>query len=346
MDLEGGELVLAEGVAPGPTPPPGSGLRTVYGVVKDSNGAPIAGANVRVSWDAGGARATGRRGEEALTTSDEDGFFKADVPRDAMVTITTGGAQGFAVGSTTSAPQDTGKKVSLFLARLPNVPAPGATAGRELARVAYQAFIVEAWRQAEQAARSAIERDRDNALAGAVLASCFAFYGVNDRDQAKLERAREWAQSVLDMDPRMGLAHNAMGLYLYGTGNRSGAETAFRTAVKLDARLDVAGANLGQIYLDSGRYADAERAYRQAIRARPESAVPYNGLAQVLIKRGRPRAAVQAALDAISRYPSQDAYLGRFYQNLAAALRDAGERPAAREADTRAAALGAGGGPY
>jgi tetratricopeptide (TPR) repeat protein len=340
--LVGEELVLVQGVAPTPPPSPGSGTRTVYGMVKDSAGTPVAGTGVRMAWEGGASRGAGRGGaapEATLATSDEDGFFKAAVPRLATVTISAGGVGGFGVVSTTSSPDDDGKKVSLFLPR----SSAAANAAQELARVAYQAFLVEEWKEAEHSARSALQQDPRCSLAQAVLANALAFRGVNDSDRASLASARQWAQAAVEANPRMALAHNALGLVLYGSGDKGGAEVAFRAAAQLDPGLGVALSNLGQVYLDFRRYDRAEAAFRQSIRARPDSAVPYNGLAQVLTAQGRERAreAVRAALDAISLYPLRDAYLGRFYLNLAAALHADGRKSAAREAEARAAILGA-----
>ncbi len=355
MDLEGQALVLVDGVAEGrnaftETDPTQSDTRMVYGVVKDSDGRPLPGATVRVAWTGGTARgvAKGRPAkQEFFATSDEDGFFKAEVPRDAIVTLSTGGTRGLGVGTVTSSPEDAGKKVSLFLPFLQGLgqgpvgtPPPTAAEAQELAKVAYQSFLVEQFEEAETAARNAVARDAHNALAQAVLANCLAVHGVNNRNGEKLGSARKWAQAALSTDPQMGLAHNAMGLALYGSGEIEGAQNAFLKARQLQPNLSVAGANLGQIYYEIRQFQRAEKAFRDAIRARPEAAVPHNGLAQVLLAQGRAKEAVRSALDAISRYETQDRYLGLFYVNLAVAIQDSSGRPSALEAVARAKSLG------
>jgi Flp pilus assembly protein TadD len=359
MDLEGQALVLVDGVTQERTDFASGSLarpsaRTVYGVVKDSDGRPLAGASVRVAWSGATARgpsAGGAHGQELNATSDDDGFFKAEVPAEATVTISTGGTRGFGVGTVTSSPDESGKKVSLFLPLLktpltaepahgPAGPPSAAGEPRELAKVAYQSFLVEQFEEAEAAAGNALARDSGNALAQAVLANCLAVQGVNHRDGGKLATARKWAKTALDADSQMALAHNALGLVLYGSGDTQGAETEFLKAQGLEPNLGVAGANLGQVYYETRQFQRAEKAYRDAIRSRPGAAVPYNGLAQVLLAQGRPREAIRAALDAISRYETQDRYLGLFYVNLAVAIQDDRGRPSALEAVARAKALG------
>ncbi len=340
MDIQGGELVLVDDLGAAPVRP---AARTVYGVVKDSSGSPIPRAPVRLAWDSGASRAlAGGAARETRATSNDKGFFKADVPREAVVTITAGGIHGYGVAAATSSARDEGKEINLFLT------SPAENEAQGLARVAYQSFIVGDWDGAERAGRNAIQKDARNLLAGAVLANCFAFHGVNDRDPARLADGRKWAEWVLTEASGtartlpLALARNALGLSSYGTGDKAGAAREFRTATELDSRLAIVDSNLGQVYLEWGQYADAERAFRSAIRTEPRNAVPYNGLAQVLIRLGRPQEGVDAALDAISRYHVPDTYLGKYYRTLAAALQNAGEKSAAREASARAASLGAG----
>jgi tetratricopeptide (TPR) repeat protein len=355
MDLEGQELVLVGGVAAdrsalSAAQPSRLGTRTVYGVVKDSDGRPLAGVSVRVAWSGGLSRSAVRGSatpQELLVNCDEDGFFKAEVPSDATVSLSTGGTPGFGVETVRSSPDDAGKKMSLFLPALqaavgqgPARPPSPADEAQELAKVAYQSFIVEQFQEAEAAATKALARDSRNALAQAVLANCLAVRGANNRDAEALGNARKWAQAVLMAEPQMALAHNAMGLVLLGFGDLRGAQAEFLKAQAIEPNLSVAGANLGHVYYQMRQYPLAERAYRNAIRARPEAAVPYNGLALVLLAEGRPREATKAALGAISRYETQDQYLGRFYVNLAVALQDDHGKPSALEAVARAKSLG------
>jgi tetratricopeptide (TPR) repeat protein len=222
---------------------------------------------------------------------------------------------------------------------LPSLPTTSIQA-QELAKVAYQTFLVEDFEDAQKAARSALELDRDNGLAQAVLANCLAVEGVNKSDATKLAAAKEMSQKLIQSHATMALAHNAMGLALIGAKDVKGAQKEFSAANSLDPTLGVAGANLGYTFFQLKQLKDAEKAYRAAIKARPEAAVPYNGLAQVLLAQGDAGDAVKAARNAISRYELRDVYLASFYVNLAVALFQDGKRDQALEAVARAKSLG------
>jgi Tfp pilus assembly protein PilF len=224
-------------------------------------------------------------------------------------------------------------------AALPSLPTTSVQA-QELAKVAYQTFLVEDFDDAQKAARSALELDLDNGLAQAVLVNCLAVEGVNKSDATKLATAKEMSQKLLQGHPTMALAHNAMGLTLVGAKDVKGAQKEFASANALDPTLGVAGANLGYTFFQLKQLKDAEKAYRAAIKARPEAAVSYNGLAQVLLARGDAGDAVKAARNAISRYELRDVYLASFYVNLAVALFQDGKRDQALEAVARAKSLG------
>jgi Tfp pilus assembly protein PilF len=224
-------------------------------------------------------------------------------------------------------------------AALPSLPTTSVQA-QELAKVAYQTFLVEDFDDAQKAARSALELDRDNGLAQAVLANCLAVEGVNKSDATKLATAKAMSQKLIQSHPTMALAHNAMGLALVGGKDVKGAQKEFASANALDPTLGVAGANLGYTFFQLKQLKDAEKAYRAAIKARPEAAVPYNGLAQVLLAQGDAGDAAKAARSAISRYELRDVYLASFYVNLAVALLQDGKRDQALEAVARAKSLG------
>jgi Tfp pilus assembly protein PilF len=436
-DLKGEALTLVRGekmaVNPeaerAPAPPE---TRTVYGLVKDSNGLALGGVDVRLNWVAGaprGASAAGAAPNELRAVTDEDGFFKAEVPARATVEVAAGGSGAYGANRVQVSPQEGGKKVSLFLPTAalvamvperspvgsappappevpqtstaapatetpvepppgtpaqPPVEAPAATPveppvespigapvetpivkpaetppatpeipkppspalqAQELAKVAERSFLVEEFDQAEEAARGALDLDPQNALAQAIVANCLAVYGVNRSDTAKLAASRAMASDILTGNPRVALAHNALGLALYGSGDIEGARKEFSAARELDPELSVANANLGQTYYTLKKLKDSEKAYRAAIKARPDAAVPYNGLAQVLLAQNRAGDAVKASREAISRYELRDVYLGSFYVNLAVALFQDRKREEALESIARAKALGVAANP-
>jgi tetratricopeptide (TPR) repeat protein len=137
--------------------------RVIYGVVKDSNGAPLPGATVSVAVPAGAARAlvhesSGARpaaaAAETKVTTDEDGFFKVEgLPADAEVKITASLAN-YMVRTVTSPAAENGRKISLFL------PAQGAApAAASRATATADAAAAEARAKAEADARKRAEAE-------------------------------------------------------------------------------------------------------------------------------------------------------------------------------------------
>jgi Tfp pilus assembly protein PilF len=388
--------------------------RMVYGVVKNGDGMPLRDATLSISVNGPPSRAATLAGQTRpaapapaapLTVkSDEDGFFKFDgLPGDGVVQIRAQ-MTGYTDKTMTAGPQDTGKKMSIFLARVPAavavvlpppppvrpaptpVPAPVQPPLRppvvpavqpapvaappppapapapvpapvpvptvrpappppspferatELARVAYQSFLVEQFADAELAARAALDIDGGHPLANAVLGNALGFMAMNDR--SKLPEARAHAELALRRDPNLALAHNSLGLIDYIAANYDDAQREFLRATQLDDTLSVAHANLGQIYYNQKKFGDAEKAYRAAIKARPDNAIPYNGLALVLTEQRKYGDAAKAVRDAISRYELRDPNLGAFYVNLAVALYSQGRLDQALEAVARARQLG------
>jgi tetratricopeptide (TPR) repeat protein len=227
----------------------------------------------------------------------------------------------------------------------PVVVAKPANSGHELAKVAYQAFLVEDFAQAESSARAALEAAPDEAWASAVLANVLAVDGINHKRTEKIAAADEAASRALKLEPNLPVARNARGLVLLGRGDSAGAQREFAAAVAVNPALGPAHANLAYVQLQQKQYKDAEKSYRAAIRASPDNAVPYNGLAQVLLEQNKAKDAAKAVREAISRYERNDTYLGSFYVNLAVALYQQGKTTEALECVSRAKSLGVASNP-
>jgi Flp pilus assembly protein TadD len=300
--------------------------RTIYGVVKDSRSAPLGGAKV--------AATTGG----AAVITDADGFFKIDgVRADALVTITVEKI-GYSTETRVSNPADAGKKLDVFLAAGQVGPIESRSA--ELARIAYLTFLSEEFSEAEKTARQALALESENVLANAVLGNALAVLGANTGDAAWLTDAAEFIGRALRHDANQAVAHNARGITLATAGKYDEAAAAFQRAIQLDPRLGVAHANLAYVYQHQKRLDLAEREYREAIKLQPDGAVAYNNLSTVLFDRKRYRDAIKASRDAISRYQLRDAFLGRFYVQLAIAQFQDGRQSEALEAIGRARTLG------
>jgi Tfp pilus assembly protein PilF len=123
--VDGSELVLVKGdKLPAQTPtldkqPAVAVTRTIYGVVKDSSGAPLQGVTITVALASVASRAVGGKPAapvpELKLTTDEDGFFKADgVAPDADVKVTAA-KDSYLPKTLTSPPAEAGKKLVVFL---------------------------------------------------------------------------------------------------------------------------------------------------------------------------------------------------------------------------------------
>jgi tetratricopeptide (TPR) repeat protein len=367
--VDGSEFVLVQSArlrkGPSLDQPSRTQYRTIYGVVKDSGGAPLGGTRI-VATMANASRAVAEerpsRGNEVSAITDDDGFFKIEgVGADAQVKITIA-KNGYLPQERLADPRAAGKKLDIFLARqvpqeTPQSPKPSTkpspavvraaapvvvadSRSAELGRVAYQTFLAEEFSEAERVAREAVTLDKYNVLANAVLGNAMAVLGANTGDAAKLKAAMEFIRNALQDDERQALAHNALGLTLVTEAKYDEAAAALKTAIGLDPTLWAAHANLAYVFQQQKRLDQAEREYREAIRLQPDGAVAYNNLSTVLFDRKKYKDAINASRDAISRYQLQDSFLGKFYVQLAIAQFQDGRQSEALEAVGRAKALG------
>jgi Tfp pilus assembly protein PilF len=389
--VDGTELVLVRAerlpktvIAQDQAPPPPQ-TRTLYGVIKDSEGRPLIGAKVAVIMPT--PRGTPPPAAERTVTiaSDEDGFFKLDIPPDGIATVTVS-KDNYVPKTLTSTKEESGKKMVVFLPKAevvrvaqatppppppptprptatpakqqqvasstpkpptppPPTPAPAATPlptarADELALVAYRTFLAEDFKEAENAARVALQTDPNNALANAVLGNAMAALGINTGDKQKTAAAKEYIDKALARDDKQALGHSARGLMLFADGKLPEARGQFQKAVQLDPRLGTAHSNLAYILSFENKLPEAERECREAIRLQPESAVPYNCLSDVLFKQKKYKDSVKAAREAIGRYELRDKLLGLYYVQLAVAQYSQGKQDEALEAVGRAKALG------
>jgi tetratricopeptide (TPR) repeat protein len=206
--------------------------------------------------------------------------------------------------------------------------------------VAYRTFLAEDFREAENSARVALEKDPDDAMANAVMGNTLAVLAINNADEQKGAAATEFISKAASRASDLALVHNAKGLMFIKGGRLDDAEKEIARAVQLDPALAPARANLAYLHAQRKRYKEAEREYREAIRLQPDSAVPYNGLSNVLFEQGRYKDMERACRDAISRYQLRDRFLGLFYVQLATAHFQRRRGEEALDAISRAKALG------
>ncbi len=98
--------------------------RRVSGVVKDGNGVALTGIPVLLTWDPGASRGSSKAqaSPEIRISTDEDGFFNAEVPALAVVSVSAE-TTGFQVMTAKAIPGESGRKIRLFLPRVASLPA-------------------------------------------------------------------------------------------------------------------------------------------------------------------------------------------------------------------------------
>jgi tetratricopeptide (TPR) repeat protein len=143
------------------------------------------------------------------------------------------------------------------------------------------------------------------------------------RDEAmRAERAS------LALDPRNGAAHNGLGLLLIEANRVDEAKQAFTLAAAADSSSAEYLANLGNARRATGDRAGAEAAYRSALVSDPRAANALNGLGALLVETGKPLEAIPL----LERAAASDANLWEARLNLGIAHQTAGHLAAAAAA--------------
>ncbi len=294
--------------------------RMVYGVVKNSSGAPLKDAQVTVVVPAGTARSLVHpdpgpdKVQEVKVTTDEDGFFKVEgLPAEAKLAVTVAAAGH--VGRTVPAPPtENGKKISFFLpSEIPTVPAarggepakpalspapkvpeptpkpkqPPSKPAEPPAKVAEPAPKADpAAKAAEQAAKAAEEARRAEearkARAQELAAAAYRTFLVED-----FREAEKLAELALKEDPEHALANavlgNAMMAGVEGSNKQkvSQARAYVEKALKLDANLALAHNALGLTLVAAGDLAGGKASFEKGVKLDPKLGVAYGNLGYV-----------------------------------------------------------------
>jgi protein O-mannosyl-transferase len=116
--------------------------------------------------------------------------------------------------------------------------------------------------------------------------------------------ALTWAQSGMYADlqmlwkttiarnPGSWIAHNNLGLLLYGQGRLEEAIAQYREALRIDPDLAGPCCNLGNAFLQEGRPEEAIAQYREALRIDPAFVEAHNNLGLALFRQGRTEGAI------------------------------------------------------
>jgi Tfp pilus assembly protein PilF len=310
VDRSGEALVLvaADKIAPAPaaaTAAPALATRRVYGIVKDSDGSPLVGANVAIAWSLGGRGASKKQDMKVVT--DEDGFFSLEVPQDADAEVTAQ-APGYQGRSVTSSPKDSGGKIKLFLASKTVAPAPVATrvAAATPAPVvvtpspAPTAAPTRVAATAKPSAKPAAATASPTVMAKATVAPTAAPAATASPAKLAEELAKASYQAFLVEDFKQ-------------------AETSAQEALKIDKENPLATSVLasaiavdGVNYKKTARIAEAEEMANRALKLDASQALAHNAKGLVLWGKGDGDAAQKSFQAAVQLDPK----LGPAHSNL------------------------------
>jgi TolB-like protein/class 3 adenylate cyclase/Tfp pilus assembly protein PilF len=184
---------------------------------------------------------------------------------------------------------------------------------------------VESVNDAEAAARKALELDRSNAAAHAVLADVYL-----NRAQYDLARAED--DQAIALNPNDAASHAARGGVLVFAGEPEEAVKSFETATRLNPGMDIVRQYpVGFAYYLVGRYDDAVRLMENGARQNPADYFNYAGLAASYAQLGRMEDAARAASGTLHAWPffRVDTFVSQFNREsdrtaIADGLRKAG----------------------
>ena len=114
-------------------------------------------------------------------------------------------------------------------------------------------------------------------------------------------------RSTLAKNPSSWMAHNNLGILLYGRQDYDAAAARFRQAIALKPDHDQARLNLGLIAVRRGRFDEAKGWYLDALRVKPGFANAYYNLGRLATIRGNAEEAAGYYQRAISANPRHDA---------------------------------------
>jgi tetratricopeptide (TPR) repeat protein len=123
--------------------------------------------------------------------------------------------------------------------------------------------------------------------------------------QARIYRSIEalWTDT-LQKNPNCGMAHNHLGITLFGTGRVDEAAAHFQKAIEIDSNDDMAHNNLGKVFLQTGRAVEAIAQFQKAIEIHSDSLEAHYNLGNALLQVGRVDEAIAHFQKAIEINPN------------------------------------------
>jgi serine/threonine protein kinase/Tfp pilus assembly protein PilF len=178
---------------------------------------------------------------------------------------------------------------------------------------------------------SAIEKDPSYSLAYAGLADCYSvFFTDVDRNKEHLEKALQWSERALELDPDLAEAHLSHGYAVAClTKDYEATNAEFETALRLSPRLFEAYYFFARTCMSQGKMERAAQLFEQACLIRPDDYQSRLFLAQAyksLKLIAGAEAAYQRAVENVEKHVESNPNDSRAYQLGALALIELGER--------------------
>ncbi len=199
-------------------------------------------------------------------------------------------------------------------------------------------------RKAIELFTSAIEQDPGYSVAYAGLADCYSvFFTDVDRNKEHLEKALQWSEKALQLDPDLAEAHLS---HAYAaaclTKDYATTEGEFEAALRLSPKLFEAYYFYARTCMAQGKMEKAAQLFEQACLIRPDDYQSRLFLAQAyksLKLVAGAEAAYQRAVENVERHVEGNPNDSRAYQLGALALMELGERKKGLEWAHRAVSL-------
>ncbi len=146
---------------------------------------------------------------------------------------------------------------------------------------------LESLAKAEDHYRQAIEYEPGYADAHAGICEINVSRYVLTRDDSNIAPADRACHLALELDPRLGVVHEALGNLYRRTGRANLAELAFENAIEVNSRSVRAYRGLANIFATQGRLDDAEATFVRALELQPGNWAAYADYGLFLLGEGR-----------------------------------------------------------
>ncbi len=158
-------------------------------------------------------------------------------------------------------------------------------------------FDAKRYTKATEKFRAATTAEPNNALAWQGLArSLSALKRLDDAENA--------AQCALELDPKLSLPHNTLGLVYLGRKQYAQSEAEFKLALELEPNLAIAWVNLARVLASRGQLAEAEPLLHKAIQLDPKNPLAYQNLGWLYWRRHQRKKALPMFRAFFRRAPS------------------------------------------